>query len=269
MTPALDWYKLCGKWDFPVLSRPPKASTGGFAENYLDRLQRRLSDPSREAVCTEALYRFLAEQDPEIHTVAEYCAGIGLNGFCIERILKPQDHRVHDINEECVQQLGISVPEARASISDFFKSDKHDADLAVLDFNSYTVLSGSKNPDMMRALSDTLGKTRKWATITDGCTRYFHTNRESYAKVLGVEVIHTFEDYVQAASLWYQKKFGFSVVHVEYNSGASWMLLKKGVGHPLGRVTKTTAPYRGLVKMASLDKESDSLTMFEVAPNGS
>lgn len=269
MTQDLDWYKLCGKWDFPVLQRTSKASVGGFSENYLDRLQRRLTDPSREAVCTEALYRFLAEQDSEIHSVAEYCAGIGLNGFCIERILKPQEHVVHDINEECVRQLGVSVPEARASLSDLKKSDKHEADLAVLDFNSYTVLSGSKNPDMMRSLSETFSKTRKWATITDGCTRYFHTNRESYAKVLGVESIVTFEDYVQAASLWYQKKFGFSVVHVEYNSGAAWMLLKKGEGPPSVKVCKTTAPYRGLVKLPPVEKDLDSLTMFEGKEDGS
>ncbi len=257
-----DWYKLCGKWDFPVLQRPSKASTGGFDENYLDRLQRRLSDPSREAICTEALYGFLGQQDPEVKVVAEYCAGIGLNGFCIERLLKPEVHIVHDIQEECVRQLGISVPEARASISDFFKSEKHEADLSVLDFNSFTVLSGSKNPEMMRALGETFAKTRKWATITDGCTRYFHTNRKTYAKVLGLEVIHTFEDYVRGASLWYLKHFGFSVVRVEYNSGASWMLLRKGAWvHPI-EVRKTQAPYPGLVRIHP-PKGLDTLSMFE------
>ena len=266
MTPDLDWYKLCGKWDFPVLRRPSKNSVGGFAENYLDRLQRRLTDPSREAICTEALYNFLRELNPGVQEVAEYCAGIGLNGFCIERLLKPASHIVHDINDECVRQLAISVPEAKASISDFFTSDKHEADLSVLDFNSFTVLSGSKNPAMMKGLEETFLKTRKYATITDGCTRYFHTNRDNYARVLGEETgsLKTFEDYVSAVSRWYGKHFGFSVLHVEYNSGASWMLLQRGVssGNTI-RVNKTTAKYPGLVKTdPSKDHIPDVLDLF-------
>jgi hypothetical protein len=267
-SPEYNWYRLCGKWDFPTLRREKEVHTSpGFNESYLDRLTRRISDPSREAVCTEALYRVLGERDQSIEVVVEYCAGIGMNGFTIQRIIGPSEHYVQDIDEECVRQLAVSLPEAEASLADFFTCPKREADLSVLDFNSFTVLSGSRNPDMMRALGEAFGATRTWATVTDGCNRRFHLNRGSYAEILKTE-LESFEDYVNACSRWYFDNFGFSVVHVEHNTAASWWLLRRGGFSPTRReniqpitVNKTEAPYKGLVPLEP-ESPTDTVHMF-------
>jgi len=184
---------------------------------YFYFLENKLNDLAYEAICYHKAALRIDVNVNDIKTIFEYFGGIGLQATINKNLFNPISHNLSDINEECV--LNLNKQGFNCEQGDSYKIiGNHSCDLLVADFNNFTLLKSSRNPELLKKLYST---GSRFIILTDSAISKFHLNKKCYEKVLG-----GLEDL--KAYFSHYSQFGYGVKYVSSHYSASYILLEKG-----------------------------------------
>lgn len=202
---------VCEKWELPI-----KEGEGG----YYEYANGRHMETAKNALCIE----HLLHKVPDGISVIEPFGGVGVFATIVQNVTKPTSHKIWEWDKDCVEQLrsafgsttGVKVHHGDAwdIIGEF------DADLYLLDFPFCTIKSFEK---MKPYWDEIFSLGVEYVLWMDGASRYLHFHKERYSEVFGTK-IETPEDYAQAMSDWYFKRYGRSINNAAYSHGCFYFL---------------------------------------------
>lgn len=204
---------ICEKWELPMLDE----TSGFFAHTNRGELSRRA-----------LAFEWLVDGVPEDKVWMEPFAGIGLQSVIIKNVTNPKMQYLSDIDEACVRQLHLVLPEDDKIIineGDAYHMlthlDDNPVDVMVLDFPNFTPV---KFEQWKPVLDEAFRKGPKLVEITDVSPRFLHLHKNLYSEILGAE-INTKEDYIRAISKYIHDHYYYSVVKAGYKAGTAYMAL--------------------------------------------
>lgn len=217
-------YKVCNKWtiEIPDNLQPTSDNIGSIARPYTYYIDHKLPDMGYQAWCRE----YLLNRLDGVSSVVEYFGGIGMDAAIVEGVFDLERHTLIDLDAGCVDILAANYPEAEVIQGDFIECAGVEADLALCDFERFTILHMTRNRDGVRdALGDVLSACG-CCIVTDSAISHLHLNLDIYSDASGILVkdIHT---YAQALSDCFYY-LGFHVEMVAYNPHASYVTLLPG-----------------------------------------
>lgn len=209
--------KVCGKYPLEVIS---PVSEEQLTEHSFYRHFPKFGE--RNARCFEHLIEGL----PEGMSVVEHFGGIGMTGVIVENALKPREHKIFDVDDYCVRQLKHTFGE-KAQYGDAKEvMGTVPADLITLDFPAFNAFREPLWP-----LDRVFAVKPKYITLADIARQRIGLHRELYSRLFE-RPVHTNEDYIEAISNRWYKKYGWAVrkcaSHIH-----SVMLLTEGAPTPI------------------------------------
>jgi len=220
-------YKVCNKWDIDIPDSALVAADdnpGSIARPYTYYIDHKLADIGYQAWCREYLLNNLEG----VHSVVEYFGGIGVDASIVEGTFDLEEHVLLDLDAGCVDILRRNNPEAERIIQgDFVEYAGIRADLAICDFEQFTMLHITRNRNGMR---EALGKVLSacdCCIVTGSAISRMHLNVDIYSEASDMLVRDVFT-YMQAMSHCFYDLYGFCVGMVAYGPHASFITLLPG-----------------------------------------
>lgn len=231
-------YKICNKWTIEIPDDIPPTSDnmGSIARPYTYYINNKLADIGYQAWCR----KYQLERLEGISSVVEYFGGIGMDAAIVEGVFDLEEHILIDLDAGCVDVLSINYPEAEIIQGDFLEYAGVEADLALCDFEQFTILHMTRNRG---GVGDALGEVLAacdCCIVTDSAISRLHLNTGVYSDASGYAV-NDIRTYIRALSVCSCDLYGFSVETVAYNPHASYIALFPGK-HPLLNIEYVKAP---------------------------
>lgn len=231
-------YEICHKWtiEIPDDVLSTNDNPGSIARPYTYYIDNKLADIGYQAWCREYMLRSLAG----VRTVVEYFGGIGVDAAITEGVFGLEGHMLIDLDAGCVDILHCNYPDAEVIQGDFIESAGIEADLALCDFERFTILHITRN---RKGVGDALGNVLSacdCCIVTDSAVSRLHLNVDIYSKASGV-IVEDMLTYLQAVSVVSYDLYGFSVVMAAYGPHASFIALLPGK-YPLQDIECVKAP---------------------------
>lgn len=184
---------VCGKW--PLAIAP--GNTGFFAH---------LGNAQKNAACFERVIEGL----PTGLRVAEHFGGVGVGSTVIQNVLKPREHHIFDIEEDCLRQLRATfegLPGVTVAHGDALQiGGLVEADIYVLDHPYHTVRHHDEWEPMWRRIFDRSPVAVVWP---DAACRRLHLHRHLYADLL--KYTNDNRAYIWSYSRWLYGRYGYSL----------------------------------------------------------
>lgn len=232
---------ICGKWSINFLQHDHRSGRPTFEKSYLDEIDDHLVDASANATAME----FLLENLPQKLDVVEYFGGAGIQSTIIQELLEPNKHIILEKDDGCVRQLRWLFnfcPQVSIFQGDATQLIGYlDADVYVLDWNSWTIYHWSQWQQSWDLMMSRLPKAVIWF---DSSWSYFHMNRERYGRRLRRKLT-TRQSYTLALSSFFKKRYGYEIVRAAYCPRGAYYMLQGGISTLVPKQEKRAYPNSG------------------------
>lgn len=206
-----------------VCDRWPLKLTGGKG-GYYEYVNDRAGEVGRNAHC---IYWLLEQLQPQARTVSEPFGGVGVFATVIQGFCQPEEHRIYDIDADCLRQLeqafagrpGVSVQKGNA-----WDTIGEPADFHMLDFPFFTALHFDEWRPQLNRLFATKPELVIWM---DGASFGMHWHAQRYAKLLEWPVRDNFS-YACAISERVQREYGYAVQAATVSRGCFYFAFAPG-----------------------------------------
>jgi hypothetical protein len=199
--------KICGKWE--IVFAQPVESEKDLDLNERSYLHFIAAKPELVAAKCWATEWLLTDLVEEGCSLVEYLAGAGVQAVIARNVLVPREHLVLERDKKCCEHLmslGIQTVELDANKSMF---EFEDYEVKFADFPSSSVISVQKKWKGFLNLFESGPKLVVWTDTA--CSYPISIHGGKYAKEFGMELLESWEDYVESYSKWLFKKTGFSI----------------------------------------------------------
>jgi hypothetical protein len=197
MTEPTNWL-VYDKYEFSLLPGEARVVEGA-SKSYFEYMNGRAHETGKNLLCIQFLFQGI-EQGLKVD---EPFGGCGVFAIAIQELLKPEFHRIGEIDEECVKQLRHSLD--RYHNLAVKQEDAHEtigrrhADVFVCDFPFFTINKLKEGLWQEEMLLLTQEIKPRHIIVTDGLSHFWHFNyprlrargyedatedRGSYAKVV-------------------------------------------------------------------------------------
>jgi hypothetical protein len=205
--------RICLKYDLPIrVEMNAESSVDVHKRSYIHYLAEHQHILGAKCWATHWLFDGLVSEPV---SVREYFGGVGLMSVILQNTLNITDHKVGELDEECVEQLSgddrwIAVHEdAKQAMLDI---EHHD--LRICDCPSSSAITMSKA--WSKQYDSVFSQEPLYVYWTDTSVSYpLSINRTRYEALLGQD-LHDHTDYFQAFSEWLYKRHGYSIIKVGY-----------------------------------------------------
>lgn len=213
---------VCNKWQLPVLEKEVVTLPGG-AKGYYEYINDRPKETGKNVLCIEDLLQHL----PKGLSVVEPFGGVGVFATAIQGVLKPKNHFIGDIEDNCLDQLMqafAQTPGVKVEHSDAKETlGKIKADIYVIDFPFMTIKRYSEWEEQITNMF----KSNPTAVIwMDGASRYLHFHKERYGEIFG-GVVEDIEDYTYGVSQYIYDRHDYSITHMSWQHACSYFMFEK------------------------------------------
>mgnify|MGYP001558681920 CR=1 FL=1 len=219
-------FLIANKWQLDVQDDMLiESHASEMARPYTHYLVAKQRDVAHEIWCIERLCDLCGY---EVDSIVEYMAGVGCSStIFIHKFTELLNHYMFDLDENCVEHLSRTFPDATVRRRDFFKvAGKVQADMSIIDFNQFTMQKLYKDSRLSLALEHVF-QSSSVTMITDSAVGYLHINKGIYADICGYD-INNFEDYVYGMSTQFYAHGGHHITHATYFSKAAYFLTVNG-----------------------------------------
>lgn len=166
-------------------------------------------------------FEYLIQGFPHGMRVVEHFGGIGMSGAIVENELHPSDHKMFDIDADCIRNAQHNWGDKAAYGDAKEIMGTVPADLVILDFPNFTV---NKLAEWYEPLKRVFEMKPRYVTLADIANQRIGLHRPLYSRLLEKPIFSP-KDYINAFSEKFYKEFGYSIRKASYNNKASFFLL--------------------------------------------
>lgn len=173
---------------------------------------------------------WLLENQPEGSTVFEPFGGCGVFAVAIQNLLKPKQHKIIEIDNQCYEQLKFCLDGTNAEIingdSHVHMGETH-ADIFVCDFPVFNIRKFTDNSYWKNEFDKMIKQKPNAIIVTDGAAFFWHFSHKTWAKRLDNITDHR-ESYVYAVNKVYNELYGYCIKQCGYHANCFYYKLEPG-----------------------------------------
>jgi hypothetical protein len=161
-----------------------------------------------------------------IDTIQEFFGGAGMGTGIAQRLFRPKEHYVYELDEGCVahlqkQRFSSNIVLQQGDAKDTMLAASY-ADLMYCDFAFF---NPTHFPEWQLQIDHIFGLKPKAVCMNDTSFWSRHLHQSTFAKPLNKDVLTSTEDYVMAYSEKMFKDYGYAVDSVYIHRGASFLYM--------------------------------------------
>jgi hypothetical protein len=207
-------WKILNKYPFELIPGTAKEMPDGDL-SYYEYLNGRWMETGKNVMAIAWLLRNF----PEGLSYSEPFGGCGVFSVAIQERMKPSEHRISELDEDCVAQLHHAL--GKYSGVSIHHENAHDtlgtlpADVYVCDFPFFTLIK-HETGYWAEELARMVAQKPKAILITDGASCRYHFTAKALRK-RGYDVTADRETYAYAFDKMVQETYGYHVTGMVYH----------------------------------------------------